>query len=367
MLTRARFAGFKSLFDVRVELEPFTVLVGPNGCGKSSVLQALYMTLEASRWDGTSSHVFSRGGEIISGLGPDRLCTQGASVPLVASVGDAAGNTFTVTVAPGAATRWHEGIAFEVGTREGVKALKYPLELSERDAFGEHLSSALRWSVLQLAMVPRAIAAPSDMLVNELRADGYGLPTVLRDLAANHPDAYKAVLDDMRLAVRHFRGVRWKKKLRSPDDPSTSPAPLDTLQLVMTNGTIAAADCSGGTLLALATLTAVHHPDLPSVLLIDDIDHGLHLGAQYQLVQAIRRQMAARPELQVICTTHSPILVDAFEAREVRVLRLDDTTGRTYCRPLTDAPEFARWRRGLQAGELWATLGEDWVSDDHAG
>lgn len=43
MLRRIRILGFKSLADVQVELEPLTVLVGPNASGKSNFLDALHL------------------------------------------------------------------------------------------------------------------------------------------------------------------------------------------------------------------------------------------------------------------------------------------------------------------------------------
>lgn len=41
MLTRVEIDGFKSLQDFAVDLEPFTVFIGPNSAGKSNVLEAL--------------------------------------------------------------------------------------------------------------------------------------------------------------------------------------------------------------------------------------------------------------------------------------------------------------------------------------
>lgn len=41
MIARAEFHNFKSLGDVPIELGAFTVVVGPNGCGKTSLLQGL--------------------------------------------------------------------------------------------------------------------------------------------------------------------------------------------------------------------------------------------------------------------------------------------------------------------------------------
>lgn len=41
MLTRLHVQGYKALWDITTTLEPLTVLVGPNGCGKTSVLESI--------------------------------------------------------------------------------------------------------------------------------------------------------------------------------------------------------------------------------------------------------------------------------------------------------------------------------------
>ena len=128
-------------------------------------------------------------------------------------------------------------------------------------------------------------------------------------------------------------------------------------------GRVPAKHASEGTLLALGLLTAVHAHELPNLVLIDDIDHGLHLSAQYTLIKALRGVMAARPELQIVCTSHAPVLLDSFEVDEVRVMALDKD-GATRVRPLAEAPGLDRLRRGLGTGELWASLGEDWVLNE---
>ena len=46
---------------------------------------------------------------------------------------------------------------------------------------------------------------------------------------------------------------------------------------------------------------------------------------------------------------------------EVRVLDIDATRA-THAKPLTAHPEFDKWQYGTQTGELWAAVGDDWVS-----
>ena len=127
-------------------------------------------------------------------------------------------------------------------------------------------------------------------------------------------------------------------------------------------GWIPAKHLSEGTLLALGLITAVLGPDAANNLLLDDIDRGLHPQAQARLVQVLRQFQQERPELQVICTSHSPYLLDAFRLEEVRVMGLD-AHGYSLCRSLADHPEAEKWRDMLRAGELWASTGEDWVGE----
>src|SRR5262249_46721914 len=47
MIDKASFRNFRSLRDVQVDLEQFTVFVGPNASGKTSILEALDILCKA--------------------------------------------------------------------------------------------------------------------------------------------------------------------------------------------------------------------------------------------------------------------------------------------------------------------------------
>jgi predicted ATPase len=141
----------------------------------------------------------------------------------------------------------------------------------------------------------------------------------------------------------------------------------DRFEIEFDDGSEVPADLlSEGTVLAFGLLTKLREPERPRLILIDDIDRGLHLGAQAKLVAVLRELMKLDPELQIICTTHSPYLLDLFEPAEIRVLALD-AERRTHARPLTGHPDFEKWKFGTQTGELWAALGEDWIIAGTAG
>ena len=42
MITRIEIDGFKSFRDFSLDLAPFQVIIGPNGCGKSNLFDAIH-------------------------------------------------------------------------------------------------------------------------------------------------------------------------------------------------------------------------------------------------------------------------------------------------------------------------------------
>jgi predicted ATPase len=134
-----------------------------------------------------------------------------------------------------------------------------------------------------------------------------------------------------------------------------------SLAVVMGNGAIIPADLvSEGTLLALGLLTLLHDPAAPALILLDDLDRALHLGAQVRLIRTLRAIQQQRPELQLVVSTHSPFMLQEVDAGEVRVMTTD-TGGAAHCKGLKQHPDYEKWRTILNTGEIWANLGEDWA------
>jgi predicted ATPase len=104
-------------------------------------------------------------------------------------------------------------------------------------------------------------------------------------------------------------------------------------------------------------------PSQPKLLLLDDIDRGLHPKAMGDLVKVIRKLMEQDPELQIIATSHSPYLLDHLEYKEVRLTSLD-ADGVAHVGMLSDYPEFEQWKDVMRPGELWSTVGEDWLTEN---
>ena len=122
---------------------------------------------------------------------------------------------------------------------------------------------------------------------------------------------------------------------------------------------------SEGALLILGILTAIYESTSPGLVMLDDIEHGLHPLAQKQLVAVIGQLMQRFPDLQLLATAHSPYLLNYLEPEQVRIMAIG-TDGGTRCGRLSEHPKFATWKEEMAPGELWSLFGEKWVADKEA-
>jgi predicted ATPase len=208
-----------------------------------------------------------------------------------------------------------------------------------------------------------------------LGSDGSGLASVVAWMKGAAEEQLAEVTSDLRQVVpgvKRIRSLRERVENQGVEKIDVDGQPLwrpvtksqigDRFEIEFDDGSIVPADLlSEGTVLALGLLTKLREPERPRLILLDDIERGLHLGAQAKLVQVLRAVMALDPDLQIVCTTHSPYLLDLLDPTEVRVLALDSER-RTHAQPLTEHPDFGKWKFGTQTGELWAALGEAWVT-----
>ena len=353
MLNQVHFENIKSLADVTIDLERLTVLVGPNGCGKSTVLDQV-------DWLSTMMSLENSWGSL-------RLVHPSIAIRSGAKKGRGWW---------GHNEKQRIRFATSLHTAEGNRLTEWALDERQRDAAWQESGSSSFYSSplrrlrsLRLRLDRAQVATPAPLILGQpLRPDGYGLASLLADMRINDPDRYDRIEHDLNAVVPQFERFHFSRArvmAASPDDSDQMTAQVGyALDLSFRGvGRVPAHQASEGTLLALALLTAVHAHELPNIVLIDDIDHGLHLSAQYTLIKAIRGVMEARPELQIICTSHAPVLLDSFDVKEVRVMALDKD-GATRVRPLSEAPGFERLSRGMGTGEIWASLGEDWVLND---
>jgi predicted ATPase len=123
---------------------------------------------------------------------------------------------------------------------------------------------------------------------------------------------------------------------------------------------IPARHVSEGTLVTLALLVVLAGPNPPGLVLIENLERGLHPKALRDLVDQIRLLQKQNPKLQVVATSHSPYLLDYVEADEILLTSLGED-GYASVKALSEHPEYDRWKDVMAPGEFWSTVGESWV------
>lgn len=115
----------------------------------------------------------------------------------------------------------------------------------------------------------------------------------------------------------------------------------------------------------LGLLTVLLGPNRPKMLLMDDIEHGLHPLAQISLLRVLGQVMQRFSDLQIVATAHSPYLLDQLQPEQIRLMTLG-ADGYSVCGRLEDHPQFAKWKNEMAPGELWSLFGEKWLVKEGA-
>lgn len=371
MIDLIHVENFKSLKDLSLTLDRLTVLVGPNGAGKSSVLQAVRLT---SRIKPEQLRALQASSNYLHSI------RTTANTLILLSLRERDGDTLTLKINLSDTLKDDDDM-FSVSIQGESKNIEVlPLNRNRFDqreslvSFIDHKSFS---SVVYLRLDARELARTSITTdeIPQMRADGGGLASTLAYLKGAEEEVLEQITADLRRVVPGVKRIRTARarvtqqrteKLTIDNQPLWRPVEEtvlgDRFSIEFDDGAIVPADLlSEGTVLALGLITKLHEPQRPRLVLLDDIDRGLHIEAQAKLVQVLRDLLANDPDLQIVCTTHSPYLLDRFTPDEVRVLALDDQR-HTCAAPLTAHPEFEQWRYGTQTGELWATLGDAWVA-----
>ena len=183
---------------------------------------------------------------------------------------------------------------------------------------------------------------------------GENLPTVLREVCAE-PERRRALAD-------------WTREL-TPMDVADFDFPADQttgrvqLALRERNGRIVSSyAASDGTLRLLAMLAALLGPNPAGLYVFEEIDNGIHPARQRLLLDLIEGQ-TGKGSIQVVTTTHSPDLLElvgdgTFEHTSV-VCRLPDTDD-AVVRPLADLPKAGALRQSQGLGRLHRS---NWMED----
>lgn len=319
MIASVAFRNFKALRHTQLTLSPFNLVIGPNGSGKTSLIQAVLRLRALANLPLAES--------------PELL----ASVP--------GGPEMEFRFSPPddgmvAHLRCTEGGVCDLLTLNPPGAPDWP-RLKTR-------ISRIRFFLLDHYAMPLPVTRTDN---TELSGNGVNLTAVLLALKENHPAVFLRLEQELLRIVPEFTEMvfldradkRVELALRIADEPRP----------------VTAENLSQGTLYLLALLALSFGPQPPSLVCIEEVDRGIHPRMLREVRDMLYRLSypaeygEQRAAVQVIATTHSPYLLDQFRDHPEEVVIAQKRGGEATFARLSDRPDLPELLAEGTLGDMW--------------
>ena len=351
--------GYKSIRSAKIGLGAINVLIGANGAGKSNLLGLFGLLADLSDRR-LQFHIAVQGGsDAILHFG--RKKTTSLSVAVQFGL-----QGYELVLVPGADDRLviereapfnrepaRVGLpragesAFVPGVMEsGLREPLFDWQPAQADGHsgGPVFVRMQSWRPFHFHDAGRSAPAKRKQKIDDnrfLRAEGDNVAPVLLALQTVAPGSYRRIVEAVRSVAPFFDDFVLAPDVVNPD----------VIQLAWRHRTddalFTADSLSDGTLRFICLATLLLQPQLPSLIVIDEPELGLHPFAISQLAALVR---SAATKSQVLLATQSVTLLDQFEANEVIVAERSNGES-TFSR--LDEAALAEWKQEYSLGELW--------------
>jgi predicted ATPase len=370
-VTALQIEGFRRLGAIGLELRPLMVMLGANGVGKTSVLDAIALISHSAT--GELSRCLSDLGGIADVLTRGR--SENLSLGLSIEGPDSYILDYRFSIAP-KGTGY--SIANEVLIQSPAKNSPALKHINSQDTNIRYLDAETgtihrpEWEhdpqETSLSQVPKMYRQPEELrrllgsvaryhvldvgrrapvkLPQQLKpatgpgANGEDLISFLFSLRESHRDRFEAIEDTLKVAFPGFEGLQFP------------PVAAGMLSLTWRERhfrePIYIHQLSEGTLRFLWLVSILQSPQPATITMIDEPEVSLHPELIALLADLLRE---ASKKTQILVATHSDRLVRFLEPHEVAVMDLDDNGLSTVA--WADALDLDDWLKEYTLDELW--------------
>ena len=371
-MKRLQIRGFRRLHDIDLEMRPLMVMIGANGAGKTSVLDA-FSLLSASAAGKLNSKLSGMGGiadiltinraqEVsmsidmeVPGYEPLKydlhLATKGASytIPVETLTQSRKGyeDPFKHIDSSYGDIRYYEIDKERLAIRPTwdhnpleTSLSQVPKMYRQPEELRRILSSTSQYHVLDVG--ERApVKLPQQMKPADLPGEnGEDMVPFLYYLREGDPDRYEAIIDTLKSAFQGFEGLNFP--------------PVAAGMLAMTwkeehfRKPLYMNQLSEGTLRFLWLVSLLQSPGLSTITMIDEPEVSLHPELLSLLADFMRE---ASQRTQLLVATHSDRLIRFLEPKEVVVMDIDGD-GFAAAR-WADSLDLEQWLKDYSLDEVW--------------
>ena len=387
MLSKFKVQRYKSLFDTEIELEPLTVFIGPNGSGKSNICEALAvlsnflgrlvtntsggdllnfflqslkllnkkeeLNIEPKFWHGEKNYLLFE----VRFLLDLHSAEERLSYTLLKKL-------LNLSIQINFIPPSHPNTGYMVN----VKSFDHfeSFKLNHEATYNE--SSQLKEFLISNQYVDSPLATslrkvdvydffPMDLSTKTSSTDnidrtGKGITNSLVDILHENRENFAELEERLTRLVPNIKRISLPRRENQTFE----------LELIdkYSDHHIPATEISDGTLRILGFLTALYQKETPSIICFEELENGVHpwlLHKMMELLKIVSTEGINGQPVQVLITTHSPLLLNYVEPYQVRAVELDGE-GKTQVHKLPI--DSVRFKKALEAydselGELWFT------------
>ena len=350
-LDRIKIKGFKSIKHADIKLSSLNVLIGPNGAGKSNFISFFKMLNEVVNERLQNFVTKSGGSNALLYFGQK----QTDSIEAYFEFGK---NTYEFVLEPTNNNQLFfakEYISYydksypkpeedNLGSGHKETSLFRASNNKYSVANQQVLDSLKRWRVYHFHDTSESSRIKGNCDINDnriLRPDGSNLAAFLYLLKQNHFEHYSYILKTVQLIAPFIEDFILEPvklnldKIRLEWKHKESDNYFDISQL------------SDGTIRTICIATLLLQPDLPSCILIDEPELGLHPYA-INILGSLFKSVSKKT--QIIASTQSLLLVDQLEPEDLIVVDYQNDQS-IFKRPTS--LELNDWLEVYSLGELW--------------
>ena len=371
MLSKIQVHNYKSLYETKVDLEPLTVFIGPNGSGKSNICESLAFLSVFLRYilENTNDSIksaflvaleeVSLSAQYIKNIESkfwqgkwDHFFFQVIDCPLPENHQH---DTFNISELWVHMNYYQNRASIKLNKEVDSEPKNEIDDLKELLLNFNYHNSTLYKSLESVQIYdfsPYSLSEQSqDSSKTAMDRTGRGIAYALVDILHANRKSFDELEERLTKLVPNIARITLPRKDKNFE-----------LELIdkYSNHHIPASDISDGTLRILAFLVALYQEKTPSIICFEEIENGVHpwlLHKMMELLKMVSTEGINGKPVQILITTHSPLVLNYVEPYQVRAVELDDE-GKTQVHALpTDS---ARFQKALEAydgelGELWFT------------
>ncbi|MDM8560311.1 AAA family ATPase [Candidatus Parabeggiatoa sp. HSG14] len=348
MLKEIKLSGFKSIRETKVALKKINVLIGANGAGKSNFIN--FFRLLVSLTNNRLQFYIRRNGGANALLHYGIKTTKQMTAHLCLDIEEKTGvYAFTLSLAP-VNTLIIEEHANSTSTalgKVGEESLFFDkmqqLDTPTDNAIRNEIS---RYSVFHFHDTSETTYMRGNCDINNnriLQSDGSNLAAVLYKLQKIQKPYYERIVKTIRQIAPFFKDFILEPLTISPHEIQLRWQARDS------DYEFGPHQLSDGTLRTMALITLLLQPeeDLPSLIILDEPELGLHPYA-ISLIAALIRSVSIYT--QVILATQSINLLDHFEVEDIIIV--EQQQGISLFKRL-EPDKLTTWLEAYALSELW--------------